>query len=84
MPVLFCNACGAIASARAVKLRDPVCKPQFSPDLRKLRRGILPGGGMMELETREQMEYISLQLQLLEMQMGQQFTWWAGGSDLGR
>ena len=40
--------------------------------------------GMVELDTREQMEYISLQLQLLEMQMGQQFTWWAGGSDLGR
>ena len=40
--------------------------------------------GLMELDTREQLEYISLQLQLLELQMGQQFTWWAGGSDLGR
>ena len=37
-----------------------------------------------ELVTREQMEYISLQLQLLEMQMGQQVTWWAGGTDMGR
>ena len=40
--------------------------------------------GLMELVAREQMEYISLQLQLLEMQMGQQVTWWAGGTDMGR
>ena len=38
----------------------------------------------MELDTREQVDYISLQLQLLEMQLGQQFTWWAGGTDMGR
>ena len=38
----------------------------------------------MELDTRDQLEFISLQLQLLEMEMGQQFTWWAGGTDMGR
>eukprot|EP00959_Pyramimonas_sp_CCMP1952_P202020 4224462-Pyramimonas_sp.AAC.2 len=43
VPVLFCHACGDIASCRAARLMDTVCHPALNAELRKLRRGLLPG-----------------------------------------
>ena len=49
MPVIYCSACGAIAASKAIKLRDLICRPRVNSDLRKLRKGILPGGTEAEL-----------------------------------